>query len=281
MARIESLNMLLDPSGKDYLAELYGKVIENVQKQTISSQLKNMDLSGNPASGTVEAKRFANANSAAYGTARAAGKGVAVKAKPVTVAIDKDREIVEELEQKDISLYGVDGVLDRRSRNHVNTMVRELERAFFAEAATAGTAFTTSETEVQKKVEAAIQQMETTKNDYVDGVDRSMMSVIATPAVYGAIRDYLDTKTGNANVDTSVEGFERYHGVKVYSSVYLPTGVDFIVMVDGAVAQPVMPKPYTAEKVPLSEAYAVSLFFYYGTKAVTPDLILKAAAASA
>lgn len=281
MARIESLNMLLDPSGKDYLAELYGKVIENVQKQTISSQLKNMDLSGNPASGTVEAKRFANANSAAYGTARAAGKGVAVKAKPVTVAIDKDREIVEELEQKDISLYGVDGVLDRRSRNHVNTMVRELERAFFAEAVTAGTAFTTSETEVQKKVEATIQQMETTKNDYVDGVDRSMMSVIATPAVYGAIRDYLDTKTGNANVDTAAEGFERYHGVKVYSSVYLPTGVDFIVMVDGAVAQPVMPKPYTAEKVPLSEAYAVSLFFYYGTKAVTPDLILKAAAASA
>lgn len=281
MARIESLNMLLDPSGKDYLAELYGKVIENVQKQTISSQLKNMDLSGNPASGTVEAKRFANANSAAYGTARAAGKGVAVKAKPVTVAIDKDREIVEELEQKDISLYGVDGVLDRRSRNHVNTMVRELERAFFAEAVTAGTAFTTSETEVQKKVEAAIQRMETTKNDYVDGVDRSMMSVIATPAVYGAIRDYLDTKTGNANVDTAAEGFERYHGVKVYSSVYLPSGVDFIVMVDGAVAQPVMPKPYTAEKVPLSEAYAVSLFFYYGTKAVTPDLILKAAAASA
>lgn len=281
MARIESLNMLLDPSGKDYLAELYGKVIENVQKAAISNRLKNTDLSGDPMSGTVEARRFANANSAAYGTARAAGKGEAVKAKPVTVAIDKDREIVEELEQKDVSLYSVDDVLERRSRNHVNTMVRELERAFFAEAATAGTAFTTSETEIPKKLEAAIQQMETTKNDYVDGVDRSMMSVIATPAVYGAIRDFLDTKTGNANVDTAAEGFDRYHGVKIYSSVYLPTGVDFILMVDGAVAQPVRPKPYDAEKIPLSEAYAVSLFFYYGTKAVTPDLILKSAAPSA
>lgn len=279
MARIESLNMLLDPTGKDFLAELYGKVIENVQKMTISSQLKNTDLSGTPASGTVEAKRFANANSAAYGTARAAGKGVAVKGKPVTVAIDVNREIVEELEQKDVSLYGVDGILERRSRNHVNTMVRELERAFFAEAVTAGTAITSSATEMQKKIEAAIQQMETTKNDYIDGYDRSMMSVIATPAVYGAVREFLDVTARNANVDTAAESFERYHGVRLYSSVYLPAKTEFIVLGDGAVAQPVLPKPYTAEKVPLSEAYAVSLFFYYGTKAVTPDLILKSVTA--
>lgn len=279
MARIESLNMLLDPSGKDYLSELYGKVIENVQKMTISSQLKNTDLSGNPTSGTVEAKRFANANSAEYGTARTAGKGVAVKAKPVTVAINVNREIVEELEQKDISLYGVDGVLDRRSRNHVQTLARELERAFFAEAVTAGTAVSSAATEVQKKIEAAIQQLETTKNDFVDGYDRSMMSVVCTPAVYGALRDFLDVTTNNANVDTAAESIERYHGVRIFSSVYLPAKTEFIVMGDGSVAQPVMPKPYTAEKIPLSEAYAVSLFFYYGTKAVTPDLILKSVTA--
>lgn len=279
MARIESLNMLLDPAGKDYLAELYGKVIENVQKATVSGLLKNTDLSGNPTSGTVEAKRFANANSAEYGTARAAGKGEAVKAKPVTVAIDQDREIVEELEQKDVSLYGVEDVLERRSRNHVNTMVRELERAFFSEAANEATAVTSTETEMQKKIEAAIQQLETTQNDYVDGVDRALMSVIATPAAYGQIRDYLDASAHNANVDTAAESFGRYHGVRIFSSVYLPVGVDFLVMVDGSVAQPVMPKPYSAEKVPLSEAYAVSLFFYYGTKAVTPDLILKSGGA--
>lgn len=275
MARIESLNMLLDPTGKDYLAELYGKVIENVQKMTISNKLKNTDLSGNPTTGTVEAKRFVNANSAAYGTARAAGKGVSVKAKPVTVAIDTNREIVEELEQKDISLYGVEGVLDRRSRNHVNTMVRELERAFFAEAVTAGTAITSTAAEMQKKIEAAIQQMETTKNDYVDGYDRAMMSIVANPATYGALRDFLDVTARNANVDTAAEGFERYHGVRIYSSVYLPAKTEFVLLGDGAIAQPVMPKPYSAEKVPLSEAYAVSLFFYYGTKAITPDLILK------
>ena len=38
--RIQSLNMLLDPSGKMFLAEEYGKVIENVQKLTISGAMK-------------------------------------------------------------------------------------------------------------------------------------------------------------------------------------------------------------------------------------------------
>ena len=150
MARIESLNVLLDPSGKDYLAELYGKVIDNIQKNTLSSTLKNTDLSGTPTSGTVEARRFVNAASKDYGTARGAGKGDAVKAKPVTVAIDQDKEIVEELEDKDVSLYGVDGVLQRRSSNHVLTMTRELERAFFAEAVATGAQFSTTESDRQR-----------------------------------------------------------------------------------------------------------------------------------
>ena len=126
MPRITSLNILLEQTGKDYLSELYGRVIENVMKNLVSAGMKNQDLSGNPASGSVEAKRFVNAASKAYGTARAAGKGDAVKAKPVTVAIDTDREIVEELEQKDVTLYGVDGVMERRAANHVLRMTAEL-----------------------------------------------------------------------------------------------------------------------------------------------------------
>ena len=108
MPRITSLNMLLESEGKDYLAELYGKVIENVQKALVSSGMKNTDLSGDPVSGSVEAKRFANATSKDYGTARAAGKGDAVKASPVTIVIDQDKEIVEELEEKDIKLSAED-----------------------------------------------------------------------------------------------------------------------------------------------------------------------------
>lgn len=270
--RMTSLNILLDPTGKDLLAELYGKVIENIQKTTLSSVLKNTDLSGDPQAGSVEAKRFVNAASKAYGTARAAGKGDAVKAKPVPVKIDQDKEIVEELEQKDVKLYGVRDVLTRRSDNHVLTMTRELERAFFTAAVTGGTAFTTSETEIDKILEAAIQQVETVKNDYVDGVPRDMIRVIATPKFYGDIRSYLD-KTFRSNVDTAEESFMTFHGVRVDSSVYLPTGKDFIIMVTGSIAQPVLPRPYSAEKIPLSEAYAVELFFYYGTAVVMPDLI--------
>ena len=54
MARIDSLSIQLqtDSTAKDKLAEEYGKVIENLQKSTISSVLKNNDLSGDPASGT-------------------------------------------------------------------------------------------------------------------------------------------------------------------------------------------------------------------------------------
>ena len=273
MARITSLNVLLDPTGKDYLAELYGKVIENVNKQLISARFKNTDLSGNPESGTVEAKRFQNASSKAYGTARTGGKGDYIKAKPVTVAINQDKEIVEELEQKDVTLYGVDGILERRARNHVQRMAAELDSAFFTEAHTAGTALTITGTPtIEEEMETAIQAVETTKNQYVDGVPRSMINLICTPEYYGKIRTYLD-KVTVPGVDAAAEEFYAYHGVKTFSCVHLPENVDYIVMADGAVAQPVMSQAYTAEKIQLSNAYGVELFYSYGTKAVMEDLI--------
>ena len=275
MPRITSLNILLEQSGKDYLAELYGRVIENVMKSLISSSIKNMDLSGDPASGSVEAKRFANATPKAYGTARTAGKGDAVTARPVTVAIDQDKEIVEELEQKDIRLYGVDGLLDRRSNNHVQRMQAELDTAFFSVASSNATLLNqTGYATIEEELEGIIQECETTQNDFVDGVPRAMMHLVLAPAYYGKIRNYLD-KVERANVDSSVEEFYAWHGVRSSSCVHLPAGVNYILLVQGAVAQPVMADPYTAEKVPLSNAYAVEMFYHYGTKAVTPDLIFR------
>ena len=50
MPRINALNILLESDGKEYLAELYGKTIEGVQKALISGSMKNMDLSGDPVS---------------------------------------------------------------------------------------------------------------------------------------------------------------------------------------------------------------------------------------
>ena len=273
--RITSLNMLLDTTGKMLLAEEYGKVIENVQKQTISGKMKNTELSGDPTAGTVEAKRFANAESKDYGTARNAKKGDGVKGKTVTVAIDKDKEIVEEIEQKDVSLLGVEGLIAKRSANHTLRMIAELDKAFFEVAGTDATQVDLSGiTAIEDQAEAMIQQCETTQNKYVDGVPRSMMSMVCTPKFYGKIRTYLD-KVTVPGVSASDESFYVYHGVKTYSCVHMPQDVDVLVMCDGAIAQPVLPTPYNAEKINLSNAYGVELFYSYGTKSVMPDLIFK------
>ena len=275
MARIEALSILQDTSGKEYLAELYGKVIENVQKNLVSSGMKNTDLSGDPTSGSVEAKRFVNAKSQDYGTARAAGKGNQVKAKPVTVSIDTDSEIVEEIEEKDTRLYGVDGLLDRRAANHVLSMATELDSKFFEVAADAATEVEIAEgTAIEDALEALIQECENTKNDFVNGVPRYMMHLVLSTEYYGKVRNNLD-KQSRSNVDTTAEEFYTWHGVECKSCVNLPTGEKALLLVDGAVAQPVMANQYTAEKIPLSEAYGVSLFYHYGTVAVTPDLIFK------
>ena len=270
MARIESLNILLSTTGNDYLAEKYGAVIANVQKRCISMQLKNNALSGSPDTGTVEAKRFVNKTSNAYGTARAAGAGQAVKAEPVVISINQDKEIVVEVEKKDISLYGVDGLVEREAASAEKAIVRELERAFFNEAATHGQSFTTVLTDIDKIAEALIQAVETVENDYVDGVERDMIAVVCTPAVYGALRGYFDkVQDGGAHA----ESIGLFHGVKFYSSIYLPAGVDAIAMAEGAVAQPIKTDKYAAERIPLTNAVALEMFYSYGTKAVADDLI--------
>ena len=274
--RIDSLNVLLDGSsdGKMLLKEAYDGVIANVQKNTVSSRIKNTDLSGDPDSGTVEAKRFANASSQNYGTARTAGKGNAVKGKTVTIAIDQNKEFIEEIEEKDIRLLGVDGLIAKRSANHANRMAAELDQKFFEVGKTEGTQFkpAAAVTDIQAIVEAAILQMEKLKNNYIDGLDRSMLSITFDPDTYSAMRMYLDTVV-NTNVDTTTEEFNMYHGVKCFSSNRLPAGVKFEIMMDESIAQPVKAVPYTAERIPLSEAVAVEMFYYYGTKAVTPDTI--------
>ena len=269
MARINALNVLLEQEGKDYLAEIYGQVIENVQKQCISQQLKNQALSGTPGAGTYEAKRFVNKTSNAYGTARSGHAGQAVTVAPVTVAVDTDKEIIVEAETKDVTLYGVDNLVEREAANAQKAMIRELERAFFVEAAIEGYAFTTVKTKVEEITEELIQSIETLQDPFVDGVERDMISVICTPALYGQLRTYFDA----IQHDAASESIATFHGVRVFSSVYLPEGVDAIAMADGAIAQPVLPSVYQARQIELSNAIGFGVFFSYGTKAVAPDMV--------
>lgn len=274
MARIDALSIELQNGGKEKLAEEYGKVIENIQAITLSAKLKNTDLSGDPTSGTVEAKRFVNAVGQAYGTARGNGKGNAVKAKPVVIAIDDNTEYLEEVEEKDLRTYGVNGLIERRTRNHQNQLAVELDTKFFAEAVSAGTKFTPTKTDIAEEIEEAIQKVETVKNDFVQGVPRNMIEVVMSPAYYGSLRTKINA-SGNSLKLVGMANYEEgiFNNTKVYSSAFLPEGADYIVMVNGAVAQPVHTSIYNPKKVDLSDATAFGLFAYKGTKAVMEDLI--------
>ena len=273
MARINSLSILLENASKDKLAEEYGAVIANIQKKLVSSQLKNTELSGTPGAGTYEAKRFANTDSKAYGTARGNHAADKIVARPVIIAVDVDREILNEVEQKDVSLYGVDALIERKAAANEKTMGRELERAFFAEAVSAGTEATLLGATIEAQAEELIQAVETVQNDFVDGVERDMIALVLAPAMYGQLRTYFDKVEQG---DAKAESFGMFHGVRVFSSVYLPSGIDAVVMAEGAIAQPVEPTIQPAAKIELSNAYAFGIFFSYGTEAVTPDLIFYA-----
>lgn len=275
MARTKAISLIQQGSIKADLKEISGLVIENIQKATLSNGLKSQAYTGNPAAGSVEFKRFKNSASNPYGTARSAGKGDALTVPPITVNLDQHREIVEEAAKFDLDTFGVANIMARRADNHVDTVVAELDTAFFEEAVKAGVSFEpTGLSNIEDQVEAMIQALETVKNDYVRGVPRSMMNLVCSPSFYGKIRNYLDKTANNANVDTTAEEFALFHGVKTYSSVYLPENIDAVLMIDGAIALPVVIYPYKdPEKIPLSNDYAVAMFYDYGCKALTPDLI--------
>lgn len=268
-----SIALQTNASTYDQLAVAYGKVIENFQKQTISAELKNNDLSGDIMSGSVVARRFANCQAADYGTARANG-GSKVKAKPVQIDIDDDREFIEEVEEKDILTYGVNGIIPARVANHEGSIKRYYERKFFAEAVDKALIYSPTQAEdtCLERIEAMIKRIEKTSNDFIDGVDRTLIEVVCSVDFYSEVRTALDEKH-NANVDTSRGEFLMYHGVVVRSSVYLPTTVAAVSMAKGSVAQPMRVSISPVAKVPQSDATSFGAFVYSGTKVVTEELI--------
>lgn len=288
MARTKAISLIQSGSTKVDLAELSGLVISNIQKDTLAQGLKSQAYTGNPASGSVEFKRFKNSASQTYGTARTNGKGDAITVPSITVNLDVHKEIVEEAAKFDLDTFGVGNIIARRADNHVDTVASEFDIAFFSHAATEGTAYNPASGDtIEDLLEGLIQTLESVKNDYVRGVPRNLIRLVLDPIYYGKARNYLDKNTNNANVDTAVEDFAMFHGVRVYSSINLPVTIETvendetktttyhaIAMIDGAIAQPVVIYPYKEpEKIPLSNDYGVSMFFDYGTKALTPDLI--------
>ena len=270
MARQDALSIYINDTEKDKLAETYGEVIEAVQKGAVSEQIKNKNYSGDPSTGSVEISRFANAKVNDKGTARKGGKGEELKnSGKVTINVDTDKEIVEEFTKKDLKLHGVSGIAEKRKTNHTKRMIAYLDTEFFAKAEEEGTAITlpADVTALAEKLETLIQSVETTKNDWVDGVERDMLVLTVTPAVYGKLANYIDS------IPNSINGLneEIFHKVRIFSN-HRQTK-DAICMIDGAVGQLVTTDEYDAEKIPLSNDYGLELFFSKGTNAVMPDII--------
>ena len=268
MARENALNIFINDTDKDKLAEIYGEVIEAIQKEAVSEQIKNKNYSGDIEAGSVEIDRFNNATVDDLGTARTNAKGKhLVNGGKVTINVDTDKEIVEELAKKDIKLHGITGMAEKRKVNHKKRTIAYLDTEFFKCAVAEGTAveLPVELVTIEEQLEGLIQDVETTVNDFVDGVDRDMIVLTLKPTVYGKLKNYIDSIDGS-NGSTKV-----FHEVRVFSN-HRQTA-DAICMIDGAIGQPVITDEYDAEKIPLSNDIALELFFSKGTKAVMPDLI--------
>ena len=83
------------------------------------------------------------------------------------------------------------------------------------------------------------------------------------------MREYIDQVDGGAGN----ESIGMFHGVEIHSNVRQTA--DLLIQARGSIAQPVAIDEYEAERIPQSNDFSIDLFYSYGTKAVTPDLVFK------
>lgn len=275
MARTDAKSINVDSTTLDKLAERYDEVIKNIQVGALSTQLKNKNLSGDPRAGSVEVSRFANSTSKAYGTARTAGKGEKMlNSGKVTVNIDQDKEIVTEIEMKDLRFRGLADLMGDRTKNHKDVVVTDLDTAFFAEAKNASTELTvTGATKMAEVVDAIIEKITNVKNAWVNGVNRNEVAIAMDSAAYDKLLREHDFSPVNENT-IQAGRMGKFHGASVYENIRQDAAI--LGQRVESIAQPVVIDEYTTpERIPLSNAWATSLFYSYGTKAVTPDLMFK------
>lgn len=266
----DALNIMLqDGETKDNLKHVLSGVLENVEAKAVSEQIKAKNGSGNPEGGVIEYKRFVNAELKDKGTARTAGKGDPVKAKPVKVVIDTDKEIVEELQGKDVRLYGIDGMAERRKGNHQSAIIRYLDREFFAKILE-GTQVKAKDN-IQDTIDDLLERARTLKNDFIDGIESDLLVIVVDSKYRKGMKKILDDLPNGT--DPKEQAIGMYDSVRVYESNRMPTGVRCAVMMDGAIAQPYYVSEYSAEKVPFDDAVALEDYLYKGTKALMADTI--------
>lgn len=274
MAKEKSLNIgLYGTETNDDLREVLDGVIENIQTSAVSEALKNREGSGDPTSGSVEYKRFVNAELEDKGTARGKLAGAKVIAKPVIVNLDDNKEIIEELPIKDIKLYGVAGMAEKRKANFSKRVIAYLDRKFFAEAVDGGTQFERGTlTDPKEILDAMIVQAKSTQSEFIDGIDAEDLAFVVSPAFRKAIKNDLDELPNGTTPSNGAIGI--YDSIVGYETHRLPEGVNAIVMLKGAVAEPYFLSEYATEKVPFDDAIALETFLYCGAKTLVPEAII-------
>lgn len=283
MIATQALSIYVSDSVKAELKNKIAGVFENLAKDTISGRLKSKNGALNEKAGSFEFKRFANATRQEYGTARTAGKGNKVKAAPIVVNLDRNSEIVEEVNTFDAASFtdeDLNAFLARRKTAIQQSVARDLDRDFFAAAKTGGTAGASINVAnpIVAQLETIIAGLEVTNNEYVDGVDREQMALVLNPTLYGKVKTELND-CYNFSGTVADEVFKGINGVATFSSNRLPDGVDYVLMVMDSIAQPVMITDTDVEKIPLSNEYAVEVFYRNKTKVLAQELVIYGAEA--
>lgn len=269
----DSLNVIkYGTDEKAKLAEILGGVLDNVFTSAVSEELKAKNGSGEPESGSVEYKRWANATIQDKGTARAAGKGNALNDDPIIVNIDTDKEIIEEFQGKDLRLYGVPGMAEKRKENYKSQIKAYLDREFFACGYAEGTKVVRTEgATVQDIIDNMIVTAKTLKNDFVDGMDAEDLALVLDSTYRKAMKNVLDELPNGTSPSNGAIG--SYDSVIVRESTRMPAGCHAMLMRKESIAQPFYVSEFDLEKINLDDAYALEDFLYKGTKALTPDTI--------
>ena len=296
MAQTQALSIYLENAEtKAFLRNVIVGIFENYQKTGVSARLKSKNANLTKKAGSYEFKRFANSTVQDYGTARAAAKGNKIVAPSITVNLDQNKEIVEEM-----NFFDADGaftedsfqsIVNARKINFELSLADYLDQQFFSAIKTNGTAATslkdiTGEAiadidltkSLRKQLETIIGALEKTgkngtENKYVRGVDRRYMALVLDSQLYGLVRDELNDCYSFAGT-TADEIFSGLNGVAVFSSVNLPDGCAYQLVTMDSVAQPVLENGFDFEKIPLSVDYAMEMFFRYGAKVLAPELAI-------
>lgn len=271
--RTNAHNIFINESDKAKLQHSIAGVIDNYEKKTLSYLLKNQ--TGRPeGSASMAFKRFANAVSKAYGTARTAGKGDNLVVPEVIVNLDQKKEIIEEMNKFDLVTFGVAGIVEKRQGNFRASLTRALEKDFFKAALVGGTLKGgISTTNIEDVIEGKIQALETVSNNFVDGVERDQMALVLKPAIFGVLKNKLNDIANTEFVRVEGETIKAFNGVATFSSTYLPANVDGVLMVRGQIGQPLYVDEYGLDKLPLSNEWAIELFYDYGVKVLASDIV--------